>query len=748
LTGGKHRGTVHLPMSIESLDSAWFLQSPGSTYALAVTPEGYLQHWHWGARVAPEDLSALRPRLARPFDVSPVDGGEFDFSLNTLPSEFPFPGTGDFGAPAVEVEHADGTRVLRLRYRAHRILAGKPALPGLPAVYVENDSEAGTLEIDLIDELGALQVTLAWTVFSAHDVITRSARVTNLGGAPCRLLRVLSASVDFDDAARMSWLHLSGDWARERQVVRAGLRTGQQAVASARGASSHQHHPFFALLSPGADEDGGEVFGFSLVYSGNFHAGVELDTYAKARAQIGINPAGFGWRLEPGESFQTPEAVLVYSGNGLGEMSRTYHRLYRTRLCRGAWRDRERPVLINTWEVTYFDFDEPRLLELAGFARDAGVELFVLDDGWFRKKDDECSSLGDWTPSTKKLPRGLGALARTINDTGLAFGLWFEPEMVSGDSDLYRAHPDWCLHAGRRRRSLSRHQHVLDFSREEVRADIYNKIAAILRDAPVRYIKWDMNRHLSEVASAGLPPERQSETAHRHILGVYAFLEKLTREFPGLLIENCSGGGGRFDPGMCHYMPQTWTSDNSDAVSRLYIQHGTGMVYPLSTMGAHISAVPNHQVGRTTPLATRALVSMTGAFGLELDLAKLPPGELAEIKAVIARYKQWRPLLSSGDLYRLKSPFDGNAAAWMIVAPDKTEALVFHVRILAEPNGCLQRLRLKGLQGDAVYEDVESGKAYGGAALMAHGWLLADSHGWQQVASADYAARVWHLRRK
>lgn len=724
-------------MPIYELDRAWFLQTPGSTYALSITAEGFLQHWHWGARIEPTRLDELRPRLYRAFAPNVAGIPDATLSFDTLPAEYPFPGTGDFRVPAIEIEHADGTRALRLRYHAHRKIAGKPKLPGLPATYIESDCEAETLEIDLVDERDTLVVTLSYTVFADHDAIARSVRIVNQGPQPCRVLAASSASVDFGERAGWRWLHLSGAWARERSVVDTSLRAGLQSIESRRGTSSHQHNPFFAVLAPDAGEEHGEVFGFSLVYSGNFLARIELDQFDTARAQIGLNPSGFSWLLEPGATFQTPEAVLVFSSAGLGAMSRTYHRLYRTRLCRGHYRDQPRPILINNWEATYFDFDEARLVDLARRAHAIGVELFVLDDGWFGQRNDDRTSLGDWQANPQKLPHGIEGLAAAINREGLQFGLWLEPEMVSPDSDLYRQHPDWCLHIAGRGRSTGRHQLVLDFSRTEIVEATCAQLSALLRGAPIRYVKWDMNRHLTEVASAGRSPERQAETAHRHVLGLYALLEKLTAEFPEVLFEGCSGGGGRFDPGMLHYMPQIWTSDNSDAISRLFIQHGTSLVYPLSAMAAHISAVPNHQVGRTTPLETRGLVAMTGAFGLELDLARCTTEELDGLARHVAQNRAWRTLLATGELYRLKNPFHGPEAAWMVVSPDQSEALVFEVRILSAANGPLQRLRLRGLRPSAQYRETQSNRVYFGDVLMAHGVLFQDDH--------DFKARVLHL---
>ncbi|HVU34169.1 MAG TPA: alpha-galactosidase [Opitutaceae bacterium] len=724
-------------MPIVDLGNAWWLETPSATYVLGVTPEGWLQHWHWGGRIRPtESLGNLRPRVYRGFSPTVAGAADDALSFDTLPSEYPFPDTGDFRVPALEIEHGDGSRALRLRYHSHRITPGKPPLAGLPSTYVEDAAEADTLEIELVDAPSGLRVTLAYTTFAGQDAIARSARFHNGGTAPCRLRTALSASVDLGERDRWRWLQLSGTWARERHLIESPLRPGTQSVESRRGTSSHQHNPFFALLAPDAGEEHGEVLGFSLVYSGNFIARVECDAFGTARCQLGINPAGFCWRLEPGETFQTPEAVLVYSGAGLGAMSRTYHRLYRTRLCRGPHRDRPRPVLINNWEATYFDFDQPRLVELARRAAGIGVELFVLDDGWFGRRNNDRTSLGDWQPNPAKLPAGLDGLAAAIRKEGLAFGLWLEPEMVSPESDFYREHPDWCLHLAGRERTTSRHQLVLDLSRDEVGAAVYAQVARILRDAPISYVKWDMNRHLTEVGSAG--SDRQGEIAHRYVLGLYRLLERITGEFPHVLFEACSGGGGRFDPGILAYMPQVWVSDNSDAISRLFIQHGTSLVYPLSAMSAHISAVPNHQVGRTTPLRTRGLVAMTGAFGLELDLSQSTAEEMTELATLIAQHRQWQTLLATGDLYRLRNPSTDGEAAWMVVRADRREALVFHVTILTEANAPLRRLRLRGLDAKTQYRDVETGYRLGGDALMAHGLVWADD--------GDFRARCFHLQ--
>ena len=477
---------------------------------------------------------------------------------------------------------------------------------------------------------------------------------------------------------------------------------------------------------PGAGEDSGEVIGLSLVYSGNFLAQVEVDAWDTARVTLGINPFGFDWKLSPGESFQTPEAVMVYSDQGMNAMSRTFHRLYRSRLARGQWRDRPRPILINNWEATYFDFTEDKLVTIAEAAHKDGVELFVLDDGWFGARCNDFAGLGDWTPNRDRLPEGLASLARRINGLGMQFGLWFEPEMVNKDSDLYRAHPDWIIHTPGRRDSHGRNQYVLDLSRSEVVDCVYGQMAKLLSEADISYIKWDMNRSISEPFSAALPPDRQGELFHRYILGVYSLYERLTANFPHVLFESCASGGGRFDPGMLYYAPQGWVSDDSDAIERLKIQYGTSFCYPISSIGAHVSAVPNHQVNRITPLATRANVACFGTFGYELDLNRLTAEEREEVRAQVAFMKEYREIIQFGDFYRLRSPFEGNFTAWMAVSPDRRTALVGWYRLLSEINGPCRRLMLRGLDPDLCYT-VDGQRSHYGDELMRVGLLVTDS---------------------
>ena len=722
--------------------SVFLLQAGPSTYAIKLSSHGIPLHLYWGPALAPQDnLDGLIRLEDRAFSPT-LAAAERGVSLDTLPQEFPAFGNSDFRQPALEVHQPQtGSRVLDLRYASHRIESGKPAIAGLPATFTENPADAATLTLVLEDKLLGLRVELLYTSFEHHPVVTRSARIVNAGSTPLELRRALSASVDFNSSfSGHQFIQLSGAWARERDTHVSPLHPGVQSIDSRRGTSSHQQNPFFAIAELGADEEHGGVYGFNLVYSGNFLAQVELEQFAMARAQLGINPFDFAWQLAAGDSFQTPEAVLVFSPGGLGGMSRALHYFYRRHLLPVAWRDRPRPILVNNWEATYFNFNADKLEAIATAGAKLGVELFVLDDGWFGKRDDDRSSLGDWVVDRKKLPGGLADLAARIKAKGVEFGLWFEPEMVSPDSDLYRAHPDWCIHVPARARSEGRNQLVLDFSRAEVREEIFQRVAKILRETPITYVKWDMNRHLTEVGSAALPPARQQETAHRYVLGLYEIMGRFTREFPHILFEGCSGGGGRFDPGILSYMPQIWASDNSDAITRLRIQYGTSLAYPLSTIAAHVSAVPNHQVGRVTPFRTRGDVAFTGAFGYELDLGALTVEEKAEVKRQTAFYKQVRPLLLSGDLYRLKSPFHSQEAAWMVVDAGAVEALVTHVTVLAEPNCPHRFLKLRGL---------DSGKTYrvrlGDTETLASGGVLMHAGLHVPAASADFVSVQWHL---
>ena len=705
-------------ITFDPANRVFHLQGARSSYLIQIVRDGYLTHLHWGGKISTYRGSAVVRHADRAFSPNPYPSDRA-FSLDTLPQEFPAYGNTDFRTPAIQLAWTDGSRISDFRYQSHRIFAGKKPLTGLPATYVEADQEAETLEITLKDALQPVIAVLSYTVFAGTDILTRSVRIVNESSQVVRIEKITSATIDFRDKD-FELLQLSGAWGRERHVVRKPVAEGTAQIESRRGASSHQHNPFIALLRPQATETQGEVYALNLVYSGNFLAQVEVDGFATTRVNLGINPFEFSWALEAGASFQAPEAVLAYSPAGLGDLSRGLHRLYRTRLSRGPHRDRERPILVNNWEATYFDFDETSIVNIARQASLMGIELMVLDDGWFGRRNDDRSSLGDWEVNRQKLPSGLEGLAAKINDLGLQFGLWVEPEMVSPDSELYRSHPDWCLHVPQRRRSESRNQLVLDLSRVDVQDYIIEAMSRVLDNAAIRYIKWDMNRNMTEVGSAALPAAQQQEVAHRYILGLYRVLETLVNRYPEVLFESCSGGGGRFDPGMLYYMPQTWTSDNTDAISRLKIQHGTSLAYPAISMGSHVSAVPNHQVHRLTDLKIRGDVAMAGNFGYELDLSKLSSLEKRQIAEQVSFYKLIRSVVQFGDQYRLLDAFTSNRVAWMQVDTSKERAVVFYYKILAEAQEPFQNLRLQGLDPEAAYK-TDEGKIYGGDELMAIG---------------------------
>ena len=619
------------------------LSTSKTSYVLKVLDSNHVAHVYWGKKIKAKNLDyVLRSKNWGSF-LTNTDNID-DFMLEMTPQEYPGYGSTDLRTPAVELQFSDGTSATDFRYESHNIYAGKNKLNDLPATYVEDENEAMTLELTLVDSLKNVKLILSYSVFEEFDAITRSVKIINESNEDVNINRVLSANVDFRDSD-YELLQLSGAWARERHIIRKEIRSGSQSIESRRGSSSHAQNPFMALVRKDTTEQHGEVYGFSLIYSGNFLANVEVDMYENARAQIGINPFDFTWLLKSKEEFTAPEAVLVYSNEGLTGMSHIYNCLYGKRLCKGKYRDEVRPILINNWEATYFDFNETKIKEIAREATNLGMELFVLDDGWFGKRDDDNSSLGDWFVNEEKLKGGLNKLATEINEMGLQFGLWFEPEMVSPISELYKEHPDWCIHIPGRNRSEARRQLILDYSREDVCNYIIEKISEVLSSAPISYVKWDMNRNMSEIGSAKLPANRQREVAHRYILGLYKVLEEITTRFPDVLFESCSGGGGRFDPGMLYYMPQTWTSDNTDAIERLKIQFGTSMVYPNASIGCHVSAVPNHQVDRITPIETRGVVAMSGNFGYELDITKLPESEKEIIKEQVKLYKEIHFLL-------------------------------------------------------------------------------------------------------
>lgn len=695
------------------------------SYIMMVLQNGHLGQLYFGKRIHDrEDFSYLVEVSQRPMG-SYVFEGDRTFSLEYLKQEYPVYGSTDYRHPAVEILQSNGSRISDFKYQSYTIEAGKPKLVGLPATYTEADSEAETLIIDLRDEVTGIRIQLLYTIFASGGVIARSSRIYNEGNEAVHLLQAMSLNLDLPDYD-YEWIQLSGAWARERHVKVRCLEQGIQAIDSMRGHSSHEHNPFMVLKRPTADEHQGEVIGFSLIYSGNFLIQAEVDTHTNTRVLVGINPAGFDWKLDVNESFQTPEAVMVYSEQGLNGMSQTFHKLYQKRLARGYWRDKERPILNNNWEATYFDFTEERLVEIAGKAKECGVELFVLDDGWFGERSNDRAGLGDWVANPERLANGIVGLADKIEKLGMKFGLWFEPEMVNKDSNLYREHPDWIISVPGRNESHGRYQYVLDFSRKEVVDHIYNMMAKILSEAKVSYIKWDMNRSITECFSKALPADRQGEVFHRYILGVYDLYERLTGAFPEVLFESCASGGGRFDPGMLYYAPQGWASDDSDAIERLKIQYGTSFCYPISSIGSHVSVVPNHQVYRNTPLHTRANVAYFGTFGYELDLNKLTEDEIDEVKKQINFMKKYRSTLQFGTFYRLKSPFEGNETVWMVVSEDKKTAIVGWYRTLNVVNDAYRRVQLKGLNPDYLYKNALNETENYGDELMSLGLITTD----------------------
>ena len=694
------------------------LDSKTSTYMFGIFEGNYLVHYYYGATIPDEDVTELRfrPNFASFCPDSP-SAMVRNFSPDITPLEYSTFGTGDFRLSAFAVENSEGNKVTDLRYVSHKIYKGKEPIPGMPSLYLNDENEADTLEIVTEDKVTGVRATLIYTVFNDYGAITRRVKVKNPTDKPFYIDTIHSACVDLP-GMDYEMLDLYGRWSKERALERYPLHRGIQSIKSKRGSSSHNHNPFTAIISKGATEDYGDCYGFNLVYSSNFSIDVEVDAFASTRLVMGINPEGFKWFLEPGEEFYSPEAVMVYTNKGLGEMSRIFHRLYGNNLIRGQWKKAKRPLLINNWEGTGMDFDHDKLVSFAHHAKDIGLEMLVMDDGWFGKRDDDKTSLGDWKVAEYKLQKGLSGLIKEVNDCGLKFGIWFEPEMISPDSDIYREHPDWCLHTEGRDKSLARTQYVIDYSRKEVRDHIYGMMHDILSNNNIDYVKWDFNRNLTEVACAELPKERQGEVFHRFVLGTYEIMDRLTKDFPHILLENCSGGGGRFDPGMLYYSPQIWTSDNTDPIERLTIQFGTSMCYPTSTMGAHVSAC------RRAGYETKMNVALWGSFGYELDPDKLTPEEKAEITAQIELYHKYYDVIHYGDLYRLITPFENEfRAAWEHVSEDKNEVLVTVVQ-MRHPYDDLFILRLKGLDPQKVYVDQESGKKYSGAYLMNAGLNL------------------------
>ncbi len=690
--------------------SIFHLKSRDFSYILQVLDEGYVVHRYFGKKVRTFSPDNKITYLDRAFSPNPTSQDR-TFSLDTLALEYSSNGLGDFRTSAIEVRNAKGT-ALDLRYQGHRIYKGKKELAGLPASF-GNEEQVETLEVDLYDQLTEVTVTLTYSLFEEANFLARSALIQT-GKQAIQLEKALSLTLDLPH--KDFTIHsLTGRYGFEKEWTQTPLTQGRYSVGSIRGASSHSRTPFIALADPATTEDQGDIYSAQLVYSGNFTAFVETTAIQTSRLGIGLNDEHFSWHLEAHSQFQTPEALLSYTDQGFTGLTRDNQGFARQHIARGKWAQKERPILINNWEATYFHFTEDKIIELAQSAKEAGIELFVLDDGWFGKRNSDTCSLGDWVENRDKLPSGLAGLGKKINDLGLAFGLWFEPEMVSEDSDLYRAHPDWTIQISGRGHTYSREQLVLDLSKQEVCDYLIEAVSAVLESAPISYVKWDMNRNITNIPEHQANHEKH-EFYHRYILGLYQVLEELNQRFPDILFESCSGGGGRNDLGMLYYMPQAWASDNTDAIGRLSIQEGTGLIFPAVSVGSHVSAVPNHQTGRVTPLATRGHVAMLGNLGYELDLHALPERKLEQIAQQVETYKSIRKTVQFGDYYRLKKT--DNTYAYTYVNDDKSQVVFTFVKVLSQPEAPLIQVKLKGLNPEARYYSKELGASFYGDELM------------------------------
>lgn len=688
------------------------LHTKRSTYQMKADGWGTFLHTYYGERTDNSDKSYTIFFKDRGFSGNPYEVGKENktYSLDVLPQEYSCYGTGDYRISALKIQNADGSFAAALRYKGYKISKEKYSIPNLPAVYAEEE-EANTLEIVLEDSFSKVEVHLMYGVLYENDIITRAVKIINQGDKRIILQKAASMNLDWING-EYEWTTFHGGHVKERNIQRSELDHGIHSIGSVRGTSSHHYNPFVIVSDKNTDEEKGGCYGISFLYSGEFLMEAEKDQVNQTRLICGIHPDNFAWNLQPGEEFDTPEVMMTYSAEGFGVLSRNLHKTIRKNICRGEWKEKRRPVLINNWEATYFNFTGEQLVTIAKNAAELGVELFVLDDGWFGKRDDDNSGLGDWLPNEKKLGCTLKELADKIIECGLQFGLWFEPEGISEDSDLYREHPDWAVVIPGRKPALSRNQLVLDFSRKDVQDHIIGRMSAIFEEMPITYVKWDFNRSICDKYSMSLDAQSQGEFAHRYVLGLYRVLETLTAKFPHILFEGCSGGG-RFDAGMLYYTPQIWCSDNTDAIERLTIQYGTSFGYPVSTMGSHVSAVPNHQTHRITPFSTRSCVAMAGSFGYELDVTRLSEEEKAEVRQQIGRFKAYYDLIQYGEYYRLQAPSDRQCTVWEMAEPEGREALVSAVYHHVEGNGAPVIVKVQGLHAEASYrlqlnmEDIE-----------------------------------------
>lgn len=708
-----------MPITFDEKRKIFKLDTLDSTYAIEIR-EGYLIHLYYGKKIPDDNLLDL-PFRGYFATISPknVHVDDYKFSLDVQPMEYSCNGSGDYRLAALSIKDSMGRTTTDIRYLDHKIYDGKPKLKGLPATYCNDDSEAQTLELITIDKFTGAKVTLYYTAFANYSVVTESVKVENTGKETFEIEKVASCCVNFP-SMDYNMTNLSGVWSRERRVITRHLAHGIQSVASKRGSSSHNHNPFVALVDDKGGEDFGDAFGFNLVYSGNFSADIETDYLDCTRLVMGINPIDFTWVVEPGDEFQSPEVVMVYSDSGMGKMSRTFHDLYNNNLIRGEWKNKKRPLLINSWEGSGFDFDQETLVRYAKEAKKLGIELLVMDDGWFGHRDSDNSSLGDWFVNESKLKGGLTKLIERVNAEGVQFGIWYEPEMISEDSELYKAHPDWCVHVEGREQSPARQQYVIDMTRQDVRDCIFNQMYDVLSKNNIAYLKWDYNRAITEPASVMLDARHSKEFFHRFILGTYELMDRITSAFPHILFESCAGGGGRFDAGMLYYMPQAWASDNTDPIERLTIQFGTTMCYPASSMGAHVSACDR------TGIETKAAVAMAGTFGYELDPKEMSEEDKEKVKEQVKNYHRYYNVIHFGDLYRIIAPTDDEfKCAWEYVAKDKSEALLTVVIKNRAPHDFLL-IKMKGLDPEKMYRDETDGEIYSGALLMNAGINLTD----------------------
>ncbi|MEO5286987.1 alpha-galactosidase [Limosilactobacillus allomucosae] len=710
-----------MSIQVNASNRLFHLRTKHTSYVFHVIEDGSLGQLYYGPKIPfKDDYANLNTREEHDCTNTRTDE-DVEFQAELLKQEYAGLGKGDYRYPAFQITYPNGSRTSEFQYRDYELKDGKERLNGLPSTFADNSNDSQTLTVKLAD--GDLELQLHYTVFADEDVIVRSATFVN-HGKTVFLNRALSAQLDLPDA-NYDFIQFAGSWARERHLHRSHLRPGTQSISSLRTASSHQENPFFMLARPHTDNNQGAVFGFNFVYSGNFLDSVEVDQFDTTRVLIGINPDEFGWKLNSGDSFQTPEAIFSYTDNGFNALSQQLGAFYAQHLINPHFAHQERPILINNWEATFMDFTEDKLMPIVERAKELGIEMFVLDDGWFGHRDDDRSSLGDWFVDEKKFNHGIAGFAKRVHDLDMKFGLWFEPEMISIDSKLYQTHPEWMIKTPGRGQTPGRHQFVLDMSRKEVVDYLFGLMSHIIQDAKLDYIKWDMNRNITEMYGADLPADQQLEFSHRYILGVYDLYDRLTKAFPDVLFESCASGGGRFDLGMMYYAPQAWCSDDTDAIERIKIQDGTSYGYTPSMWGAHVSAVPNDQVGRLTSIDMRAKVAYFGAFGYELDVTELSAEEQATIKQQVAFYKQYRKLFQFGTFYRLETPdTSDNVYGWETVSPDKKTAIGMRYQILNGANPAYIRYYFKGLDPERRYTVNDGSEVFSGAELMNAGYFV------------------------